>query len=147
MCVITGTTARRWRRRRLTTTMTPEAEYKELGKLLKEGSNHSVLRNGMWLGKQLVELADDEETAWAILAGFWAEMVLYVVPSENLKRHKTRLGREGGGGLQPNPYHAAGPIARGEVKRVKRWSGVELKKIPKHNEKLEWSGVELVERS
>jgi hypothetical protein len=82
---------------------TPEAEYKELGKLLKEGSNHSVLRNGVWLGNQLVELADDEETAWAILAGFWAVMVIYVAPSENLKGHKTRLGWEGGGGLRPDP--------------------------------------------
>jgi hypothetical protein len=83
--------------------MTPEAEYKELGKLLKEGSNHSVLRNDVWLGNQLVELTDNEETAWAILAGFWAVMVIYVVPSENLKGHKTRLGWEGGGGLQPDP--------------------------------------------
>jgi hypothetical protein len=94
--VLAGTTAgRRRRRRRLTTTSTPEAEYKELVKLLKEGSNHSVLRNGAWLGKQLVELADGEETAWAILAGFWAEMVLHVAPSENLKGHKKAVARGG----------------------------------------------------
>ncbi|CAO1948844.1 unnamed protein product [Urochloa humidicola] len=74
---------------------TPEAEYKNLVKLLSEGSNHSVLRNGVWLGKQLVELAEGEETAWSILAGFWAEMILYVAPSNNLKGHNKAIARGG----------------------------------------------------
>ncbi|CAN6209262.1 unnamed protein product [Urochloa humidicola] len=74
---------------------TPEAEYQNLVKLLSEGSNHSVLRNGVWLGKQFVDLIEGEETAWAILAGFWAEMILYVAPSNNLKGHKKAIARGG----------------------------------------------------
>ncbi|TKW30357.1 hypothetical protein SEVIR_2G030900v4 [Setaria viridis] len=75
--------------------LTPEAEYQDLVKLLSEGSNHLVLKNGVWLGKQFAELAEGEETAWAILAGFWAEMILYVAPSDNLKGHKKAIARGG----------------------------------------------------
>ncbi|PUZ68343.1 hypothetical protein GQ55_2G019200 [Panicum hallii var. hallii] len=75
--------------------LTPEAEYQELVKLLSAGSNHSVVMNGVWLGKRLVELVEGEETAWAILAGFWAEMILYVAPSNNLKGHRKAVARGG----------------------------------------------------
>jgi hypothetical protein len=75
--------------------LTPEAEYQELVKLLSAGSKHSVVMNGVWLGKRLVELVEGEETAWAILAGFWAEMILYVAPSNNLKGHRKAVARGG----------------------------------------------------
>ncbi|KAG0541545.1 hypothetical protein BDA96_02G025600 [Sorghum bicolor] len=73
----------------------PEAEYNDLVQLLREKSNHLVVKNGVRLGKQLVELGEGEETAWAILAGFWAEMILYVAPSNNLKGHKKAIARGG----------------------------------------------------
>ncbi|CAD6221407.1 unnamed protein product [Miscanthus lutarioriparius] len=73
----------------------PKAEYHDLVQLLSEKSNHLVVKNGVRLGKQLVELVDGEETAWAILAGFWAEMILYIAPSNNLKGHKKAIARGG----------------------------------------------------
>ncbi|KAF8732333.1 hypothetical protein HU200_016318 [Digitaria exilis] len=79
--------------RAMTGLLTPEAEYHDLVQLLSEGSRHLVLKNGVWLGKQLVGLDEGGETAWAITAGFWAEMILFVAPSNNLKGHKTAIAR------------------------------------------------------
>jgi hypothetical protein len=59
--------------------LTPEVEYQE------------VLKNGVRLGKQLVELVEGEEAAWAMLASFWAEKILYVAPSKNLRGHSITL--------------------------------------------------------
>jgi hypothetical protein len=73
----------------------PKAEYHDLVQLLREKSNHLVVKNGVRLGKQLVELVEGEETAWAILAGFWVEMILYIAPSNNLKGHKKAIARGG----------------------------------------------------
>ncbi|KAL6868140.1 hypothetical protein ACP4OV_014985 [Aristida adscensionis] len=59
---------------------------------LSDTSEQEVVRRGARLGEQLVELvADEEEAGWAILAGFWSEMVLYVAPSENLTAHKKAI--------------------------------------------------------
>ncbi|OEL36367.1 hypothetical protein BAE44_0002614 [Dichanthelium oligosanthes] len=63
--------------------LTPEAKYQQLVDLLSADSNHEVLKNGAWLGKQLVNL----QTGWGALARFWSEMILYVAPSENLDGH------------------------------------------------------------
>ncbi|WVZ49753.1 hypothetical protein U9M48_001082 [Paspalum notatum var. saurae] len=60
-----------------------------------ERSNHQVLKNGVRLGKQLVELVEGEDMAWAVLAGFWAEMILYIAPSSNLEEHKRAIARGG----------------------------------------------------
>ncbi|TVU40994.1 hypothetical protein EJB05_14482, partial [Eragrostis curvula] len=38
---------------------------------------------------------EGEETAWKLLAGFWAEMILYVAPSDNLKGHSEAIARGG----------------------------------------------------
>lgn len=54
-----------------------------------------VIKNGVKLGKQLVETINDEETAWKLLANFWSEMILYVSPSDNLKGHKDSIARGG----------------------------------------------------
>ncbi|CAD6221405.1 unnamed protein product [Miscanthus lutarioriparius] len=77
--------------------LAPEAEYLELVQLLSEGSRHEVLQNGVRLGKQLVEeLNEAEETAWAMLADFWVEMILYgVAPSNNLRGHSKAIARGG----------------------------------------------------
>ncbi|OEL26432.1 hypothetical protein BAE44_0012549 [Dichanthelium oligosanthes] len=64
---------------------TPEDEYQKLVESLSANSKHEVLKNGVKLGKQLVEAIDDEETEWKLLVDFWSEMILYVAPSDNLK--------------------------------------------------------------
>nr|CAB3451872.1 unnamed protein product [Digitaria exilis] len=81
--------------RAMTGPSTPEAEYHDLVQLLSEGSRHLVLKNGVWLGEQLVGLDEGGETAWAITAGFWAEMILFIAPSNNLKGHKKAIARGG----------------------------------------------------
>lgn len=76
--------------------LTPEADYLELVQLLSEGSKHEVLQNGVRLGKQLVEeLAEAEEIAWAMVADFWVEMILYVACSKNLRGHSNAIARGG----------------------------------------------------
>ncbi|KAL6655023.1 hypothetical protein ACP70R_005849 [Stipagrostis hirtigluma subsp. patula] len=59
--------------------------------LLGARSEREVVRRGATLGKQLLELVPDEEAGWALLAGFWSEMVLYVAPSDNLRAHKKAI--------------------------------------------------------
>ncbi|KAG2639786.1 hypothetical protein PVAP13_2KG042500 [Panicum virgatum] len=76
--------------------LTPEAEYEQVIQLLSVNSSmHDVLRNGMMLGKQLVELIEGEETAWMVLAGFWSEMILYIAPSDNVRDHLEAIARGG----------------------------------------------------
>ncbi|KAF8731280.1 hypothetical protein HU200_016333 [Digitaria exilis] len=62
---------------------------------LSANSKHEVLKNGVKLGKQLVETIEEEETAWKLLADFWSEMILYVAPSDNLEGHKEAIARGG----------------------------------------------------
>jgi len=76
--------------------LTPEAEYEQVIQLLSVNSSmHDVLRDGMMLGKQLVELIEGEETAWMVLAGFWSEMILYIAPSDNVRDHLEAIARGG----------------------------------------------------
>lgn len=70
-------------------------------------SCHEVLKKGSRLGKQLVEEAErpregetgpaggSEDAVWELLAEFWSEMVLYLAPSDNVKRHIEVLQRGG----------------------------------------------------
>ncbi|RLN33259.1 hypothetical protein C2845_PM03G18870 [Panicum miliaceum] len=74
---------------------TPEDECQQLVQLLGANSKHEVLKNGVKLGKQLVETINDEETTWKLLADFWSEMILYIAPSENLKGHSEAIARGG----------------------------------------------------
>uniref|UniRef100_A0ACD5WEX6 Uncharacterized protein n=1 Tax=Avena sativa TaxID=4498 RepID=A0ACD5WEX6_AVESA len=75
---------------------TPQLEYQQLVELLGTRSKHEVLKNGLELGKRLVDLAEAEEAAaWRVLAGFWSEMILYVAPSENLDGHAEAIARGG----------------------------------------------------
>ncbi|KAG2639746.1 uncharacterized protein LOC120661180 [Panicum virgatum] len=74
---------------------TPEDDYQKLVELLSANAKHEVLKNGVELGKQLVETINDKETTWKLLADFWSEMILYVAPSENLKGHSEAIARGG----------------------------------------------------
>lgn len=67
--------------------------YQQLVQLLGDKSEHPVLKDGVKLGKQLVETINVEEEAWKLLANFWSEMILYVAPSDNLKGHKESIAR------------------------------------------------------
>jgi hypothetical protein len=73
----------------------PEDEYQQLVEVLSTKPKHEVLKNGVKLGKQLVETINDEEMVWKLLADFWSEMILYVAPSNNLKGHSEAIARGG----------------------------------------------------
>jgi len=60
---------------------------------LPESTETSIFRRGMKLGKQLEEMEADK--CWKVLADFWAEMLLYVAPSENVKEHIETLTKGG----------------------------------------------------
>ncbi|CAM0150430.1 unnamed protein product [Urochloa decumbens] len=75
--------------------LTPEEEYQRLVEVLSANSKHEVLKNGVKLGKQLVETIYDDEAIWKLLAEFWSEMILYVAPSDNLKGHSEAIARGG----------------------------------------------------
>lgn len=68
--------------------------YKKVMELLTEKSEHEVVKNGVRLGRELMEL-EDEAAAWRLLAGVWSEMILYVAPSENLRAHSDAIARGG----------------------------------------------------
>ncbi|KAF0918033.1 hypothetical protein E2562_021724 [Oryza meyeriana var. granulata] len=60
------------------------------------GSMNATLRKAAKLGRQLAEeLGGDEELIWRVLADFWAELVLYLAPSENVTAHSKSLRRGG----------------------------------------------------
>ncbi|KAL6839009.1 hypothetical protein ACP4OV_031169 [Aristida adscensionis] len=75
----------------------PETKYQQLTEKLQNSAQQEVLKNGVKLGKQLVELAaqGEESTAWKLLAEFWSEMILFVAPSDNLKGHSEAIARGG----------------------------------------------------
>ncbi|XP_062184369.1 uncharacterized protein LOC133888223 [Phragmites australis] len=59
------------------------------------GSMNATLRKAAKLGRQLVEEVGEEELAWKVLADFWAELILYIAPSENVTAHAKSLHRGG----------------------------------------------------
>jgi hypothetical protein len=59
------------------------------------GSMNATLKKASKLGRQLVEELADEELTWKVLADFWAELILYLAPSENATPHAKSL--RGGG--------------------------------------------------
>jgi hypothetical protein len=72
-----------------------EPEYDKLVLLLQERAEHEVLRDGLKLGRELAELPEGEEAAWKWLARFWAGMILYIAPSDNLAGHAAAIARGG----------------------------------------------------
>ncbi|CAO2168443.1 unnamed protein product [Urochloa humidicola] len=65
----------------------------EAMKSLPESTQTPVFLKGVKLGKQLEEM--EEGTRWKVLADFWAEKMLYVAPSDNVKEHMERLANGG----------------------------------------------------
>ncbi|TVU20837.1 hypothetical protein EJB05_30437, partial [Eragrostis curvula] len=74
----------------------PEVRYERAATCLG-GSMNATLRKAARLGRQLVQDlgGGGEDLAWKVLADFWAELILYLAPSENVRSHAKSL-RSGG---------------------------------------------------
>ncbi|XP_051212383.1 uncharacterized protein [Lolium perenne] len=57
-------------------------------------SEDTIFQRGVKLGKQLEEIQDITQ-CWKVLYDFWADMMLYVVPSDNVKEHIEQLAKGG----------------------------------------------------
>ncbi|CAN6180263.1 unnamed protein product [Urochloa humidicola] len=77
--------------------LSPEAEYEQVTELLRTNAKNGVLKNGVVLGNQLVQLMliEGEERSWRVLAEFWSEMVLYIASSDNVRGHLKAIARGG----------------------------------------------------
>uniref|UniRef100_R7W9K1 Uncharacterized protein n=1 Tax=Aegilops tauschii TaxID=37682 RepID=R7W9K1_AEGTA len=60
-----------------------------------QSADGAIFQSGAKLGRQLVVEIEDVTQRWKVLADFWAEMMLYVAPSDNVKGHMEELA-EGG---------------------------------------------------
>ena len=58
-------------------------------------NNDTIFFKGLKLGKELEECIRDGELRWKVLAEFWAEIILYVAPSDNVRGHVQRLANGG----------------------------------------------------
>ncbi|KAF8031109.1 hypothetical protein BT93_D0337 [Corymbia citriodora subsp. variegata] len=58
-----------------------------------ETPENTVIHRGARLGVQL--LKENRQCIWKILAEFWAELILYVAPSDNAKAHVEHLAKGG----------------------------------------------------
>jgi len=61
----------------------------------QEDHNDTIFFRGLKLGKELENRIDNEEIRWKVLAEFWAEIILYVAPSDNVRGHVERLANGG----------------------------------------------------
>ncbi|KAF8032245.1 hypothetical protein BT93_D1236 [Corymbia citriodora subsp. variegata] len=59
----------------------------------KEMPENTVIHKGAQLGVQL--LKENKRHVWKILADFWAELIVYVAPSDKAKEHVEHLEKEG----------------------------------------------------
>ncbi|XP_058072657.1 uncharacterized protein LOC131221420 [Magnolia sinica] len=68
---------------------------KGLYQKLKDMENgESIVEMGVKLGKQLLSLPDEGQK-WKVLAEFWAEMILFLAPSDNEMAHAESLANGG----------------------------------------------------
>ncbi|RLN29314.1 hypothetical protein C2845_PM05G17050 [Panicum miliaceum] len=68
-----------------------DALYKALS---CSGVDNSILTKGLKLGTEL-EAIEDTSLRWKVMAEFWAEIILYIAPSDNAKAHMERLAQGG----------------------------------------------------
>ncbi|KAL6858746.1 hypothetical protein ACP4OV_017748 [Aristida adscensionis] len=59
----------------------------------QEEEQHNIIRGGIKLGRQLQSM--DTALRWKVLANFWAEKLLYIAPSDNVKGHIEHLAKGG----------------------------------------------------
>ncbi|KAJ1695664.1 hypothetical protein LUZ63_012362 [Rhynchospora breviuscula] len=55
---------------------------------------NSVVRKGVKVAQTLVVYADSGKEVWTMLSEFWAEMMLFIAPSDNVKGHEEILEKE-----------------------------------------------------
>ncbi|WVZ79798.1 hypothetical protein U9M48_027334, partial [Paspalum notatum var. saurae] len=65
--------------------------YKRLGELHREGTKDGMLAKGTEFGMKLESM----ENQWKVLADFWAELLLYIAPSDNVANHIEHLAKGG----------------------------------------------------
>lgn len=61
----------------------------------QENNKNTIFFKGLKLGKELEECIRDRELRWKVLAEFWAEIILYVAPSDNVRGHVEQLANGG----------------------------------------------------
>uniref|UniRef100_A0ACD6AAU8 Uncharacterized protein n=2 Tax=Avena sativa TaxID=4498 RepID=A0ACD6AAU8_AVESA len=95
-------------------------KYEAIKSLTVPEETKKIFESGVKLGKQLEDM--EEGNRWLVLADFWAEMMLYVAPSDNVKEHIEQLARGGefithlwallshAGILEREPDHPAGGV-------------------------------------
>ncbi|GLT72756.1 hypothetical protein SLA2020_446610 [Shorea laevis] len=59
---------------------------------LGEGDpGETIMKRSAVLAKHLIEEIEDNERRWKILADFWADMMLFVAPSDDVTAHAEHL--------------------------------------------------------
>nr|XP_040247276.1 uncharacterized protein LOC120965473 isoform X2 [Aegilops tauschii subsp. strangulata] len=96
------------------------SKYEEMKNLTLPQETKTIFDSGVKLGRQLEEM--EEGARWKVMADFWAEMILYVAPSDNVNEHIEQLARGGefithlwallshAGILERDPEHQAGGV-------------------------------------
>ncbi|VAH84268.1 unnamed protein product [Triticum turgidum subsp. durum] len=75
--------------------VSPREKYEKLSELeYVVGSGRKLFTYGAVLGKAL-ESMDNHANRWDLLADFWAEMMVYIAPSNNVAGHIELLAEEG----------------------------------------------------
>ncbi|RLN13293.1 hypothetical protein C2845_PM09G16190 [Panicum miliaceum] len=67
--------------------------YKRLQELQNEGTESLIFAESAILGMKLEIM--EEVTRWNLLADFWAELMLYIAPSDNVAGHIEHLAQGG----------------------------------------------------
>ncbi|RCV39666.1 hypothetical protein SETIT_8G242000v2 [Setaria italica] len=60
------------------------------------GDEIRLVAQGVDLAKQLIDNIEDFTTRWKVLSDFWAEMMLYVSPSDDAREHQLEVLAKGG---------------------------------------------------
>ncbi|KAL3742779.1 hypothetical protein ACJRO7_018146 [Eucalyptus globulus] len=83
-------------RRLLEGCKTIEERIRKLNKIGKRMNDTSkVIIQGARLGQQLLDVENEPNFIWKVLAEFWAELMVYVAPSENAIAHAEHLAMGG----------------------------------------------------
>ncbi|GAB4826647.1 hypothetical protein Ancab_033543 [Ancistrocladus abbreviatus] len=70
--------------------ITNESKYKKLMAVSEEQSP-AILEKGALLGKGLINKIGEEAKRWKVLADFWAELIVFLAPTENVRAHAEHL--------------------------------------------------------
>jgi len=60
-----------------------------------DGDEAQLFVKGVQLARHLIQDIQDQALRWKVLSDFWAEMILYVSPSDNARAHQEALARGG----------------------------------------------------